>query len=167
MDYCLDSNVFIQTKNAHYHFSICPGFWDWLVLRAGTVGSISPVLEELQNGNDELKDWAKEIKHSHFFADVTEPAVQKIFGSIASYAVDNYKPHVADEFLSGADPWLIAFAKVHGCTAVTHEAYNPQTKRKILIPNVCHEFEVDYTDCFTMLRSLDVRFVLEESRNGQ
>ena len=79
MDYCLDSNVFIQAKNAHYHFSLCPGFWDWLVLRAGIVGSIHPVLEELRNGNDELKDWAEERKDSPFFADVTEPAVQKIF----------------------------------------------------------------------------------------
>lgn len=167
MDYCLDSNVFIQAKNAHYHFSICPGFWDWLVFRVGTVGSINPVFEELRNGNDELKDWAEEIKGSHFFADVTEPAVQEIFSSIASYAVENYKPHVADEFLSGADPWLIAFAKVNGCITVTHEAYNPVAKRKILIPNICEVFEVDYTDCFTMLRNLNVRFVLEESQSEE
>ncbi len=167
MEYCLDSNIFIQAKNAHYHFSICPGFWDWLVLRVGTVGSINPVLEELRNGNDELKNWAEERKDDHFFADVTEPAVQETFGSIASYAMERYKSHVADEFLSGADPWLIAFAKVNGCIAVTHEAYNPQTKRKIFIPNVCHEFEVEYTDCFTMLKNMDVRFVLEETLNEE
>ncbi|MGI6459578.1 MAG: DUF4411 family protein [Candidatus Hydrogenedentales bacterium] len=29
--YLLDSDVFIQAKNEHYAFSICPGFWECLI----------------------------------------------------------------------------------------------------------------------------------------
>ena len=161
MRYCLDSNVFIQAKNAHYHFAICPGFWDLLDRRVGIVGSITPVFDELKAGNDELKDWAVSRKNSGFFVDASDPAVQQMVGSISKHVVENFKTHVAADFLSGADPWMIAFAQVHECTAVTHEAYNPQTKRKVLIPNMCKKFGVNYTDCFTMLKSLHVRFVLD------
>ncbi len=129
--------------------------------KVGIVGSINPVFDELKAGNDELKDWAVNRKNSGFFVDATGPAIQKMVGSISSYVVDDFKPHVAAGFLSGADPWIIAFAHVYDCTAVTHEAYNPQTKRKVLIPNMCKEFGVHYTDCFTMLKSLNVRFVLD------
>jgi len=31
MPYLLDSNVFIEAKNKYYRFSLCPGFWDWLI----------------------------------------------------------------------------------------------------------------------------------------
>ena len=161
MLYCLDANVFIQAKNAHYHFDICPGFWDLLDSKVEIVGSINQVFNELKAGNDELQAWAISRKDSGFFVDASDPAVQKMVGSISSYVVDNFKPHVAAEFLAGADPWIIAFAQAHDCTAVTHEAYNPLTKRKVLIPNMCKQFGVDYTDCFTMLKSLNVRFVLD------
>jgi uncharacterized protein DUF4411 len=30
MAYLLDTDVFIQAKNLHYAFDVCPGFWSWL-----------------------------------------------------------------------------------------------------------------------------------------
>ena len=90
MQYCLDSNVFIQAKNAHYHFDICPGFWDLLDSKVGIVGSINPVFDELKAGNDELKNWAVNRKDSGFFVDATDPAIQKMIGSISNYVVNNF-----------------------------------------------------------------------------
>ena len=45
MAYLLDANVFIQAKNLHYGFDICPAFWDWLDQQhaRGLVFSVSQV----------------------------------------------------------------------------------------------------------------------------
>lgn len=160
MQYCLDANIFIQAKNFYYHFDICPGFWDWLDQQTGNVGSIIPVCEELVAGNDELKPWAKDRKETGFFADNTDPAVQEVFGTIAEYVVSHYESHQAGKFLDGADPWLIAYARVQDCTVVTSEIFAPGAK-KVKIPNICKEFEVEYSDSFTMLKRLNARFVLD------
>lgn len=52
MAYLLDSDVFIQAKNLHYGFDICPGFWDWIDMQRqfGTVVSIEKVRDELIGG---------------------------------------------------------------------------------------------------------------------
>ena len=160
MQYCLDANIFIQAKNFYYHFDICPGFWDWLDQQTGTIGSIIPVCEELVAGNDELKPWAKDRKETGFFADNTDPAVQEVFRTIAVYVDSQYETHQAGKFLDGADPWLIAYARVQDCTIVTSERLAPGAKI-VKIPNICEEFGVDYTDCFTMLKRLNARFVLD------
>jgi len=61
MPYLLDANLFIQAKNLHYGFDICPGFWDWLIQAnaQGKVYSIEKVEDELEAGNDELAAWAR------------------------------------------------------------------------------------------------------------
>ncbi|MCD6388101.1 MAG: DUF4411 family protein [Desulfobulbaceae bacterium] len=160
MRYCLDANIFIQAKNFHYHFDICPGFWDWLDQQIETVGSIVPICEELVAGNDELKPWAKDRKETGFFADIYDPAVQEVFRAIAVYVEIQYETHQAGKFLDGADPWLIAYSQVNDCVIVTSEILSPGAK-KVKIPNICEEFGVDYTDCFTMLKGLNARFVLD------
>jgi hypothetical protein len=160
MKYCLDANIFIQAKNLYYHFDICPGFWDWLDQQAGTVISILPICEELESGDDRLKEWAAARKKSIFFADVTDMAVQEAFRKIAAHVVEEYEPQHAAKFLDGADPWLIAFAQVHGCTVVTGERFSPGA-RKVKIPNICEQFGVHSTDSFTMLRSLSACFILD------
>ena len=49
MPYLLDSNVFIEAKNNHYGFDICPAFWEWLLKanRNGQEVSILEVAEEI------------------------------------------------------------------------------------------------------------------------
>ncbi|PIC03990.1 DUF4411 domain-containing protein [Anoxybacillus flavithermus] len=41
---------------------------------------------------------------------------------------------------------------------MTHEQFEPNSKRRILIPNVCRAFNVLYMDTFDMLRCLRVKF---------
>jgi hypothetical protein len=55
---------------------------------------------------------------------------------------------------------LIAYAKVHGCTVVTHEVHAPDAKRKVPIPNVCLAFGVPCCNTFEMLDALRPQFVL-------
>jgi hypothetical protein len=165
MKYLLDANTFIEAKNRYYHMEICPGYWEWLLLQhqAGIVGSISMVQDELLKGSDELHDWANQ--HPDFFLEVGDDATQLAFAEVAEYCAtyvetQGMKAVALDDFLGGADPWLIATAMSCSATLVTHEQYNPHTKRKLLIPNVCEAFEVNCMNTFELLHQLEARFIL-------
>ena len=69
-----------------------------------------------------------------------------------------YTQAAVDDFLRLADYYLVAFAAAHGLIVLTHEQPSPGAKRRVLIPNVCNAFGVDYTDTFTMMRSQGARF---------
>ena len=52
----------------------------------------------------------------------------------------------------------MAYARVHDAVVVTHEVFNADVRKRVPIPNVCRQFDVDYRDTFAMLRELEVRF---------
>jgi len=159
--YCLDANVFIQAKNGPYGMDIVPAFWDWLdrQAEAGKIYSSSMVYIELAAGDDELADWAHDRKDSKLFL---EPGanVQQAFKEIADYVEKRYQEHYAAAFLEGADPWVVAHARVDGSIVVTHETLVPDDSSKIKIPNICRNFGVEYADPYRMLRMLEARFTL-------
>ena len=64
-------------------------------------------------------------------------------------------------FASGADGWLIAYAKTHSVTLVTNEKSQPESKKKVKIPDVCKNFDVSYRTVFYMLKDLKVQFIIE------
>jgi hypothetical protein len=47
---------------------------------------------------------------------------------------------------------------VHGVTVITNEQARPQSRNRILLPDVCNQFTVTYKDTFAMLRELAVRY---------
>ena len=64
MHYLLDSNTFINPKNEYYAFDIAPGFWSQLEgkIIAGDCKLIDAIEEEITKGNDDLRDWVKNIE---------------------------------------------------------------------------------------------------------
>ncbi len=161
MAYLLDTNIFIQAKNEYYGFDICPGFWDWLERQneVGQVFSIESVKAELTNGQDELSDWAKQ-KGSSFFLPFDQPA-SIAMGKISTWVQSGpYRENVKRDFLSVADPLLIAYAKAHKHTVVSHEVFILEERKKIKIPVVCHAFQVPCIRTFAMLREEEALFVL-------
>ena len=158
-----DVNTLIEAKNRYYQMHICPGYWDWLIKanQTGEVNSIRSVRDELQRGNDTLAEWAK--NHAHLFLDESDDATQTAFAKIAQHVASNaqqMKAGAIEEFLGGADPWLIAKAMTTDATVVTHEQLNLAARRKFLIPNVCQHFGVRFVDTFELLNALEARFVL-------
>ncbi len=81
-------------------------------------------------------------------------------------AEPQFTPAAKSQFASVADGWVIAYAKTNGVVVVTHEEYAPDARKKVPIPNVCLEFNVEYCDTFAMLRTLKVQFVLRKRRTG-
>lgn len=165
MSYLLDANTLIEAKNRYYQMRICPGYWTWLARgkEARTIASVESVGAELRRGNDELAAWA--IAHSDLFMSESDEATQVAFGEIAVHVAAQsaaMRSGALDEFLGGADPWLIAKARVTGTAVVTHERLNLDNRRKFLIPNVCQHFGVEFINTFDMLNRLDGRFVLAD-----
>lgn len=163
-EYLLDANVFIQAKNLHYGFDICPGFWDWLVERnrAGSVASIEKVADELRAGDDELSAWAEERGDGFFLP--PDDDVASVLGTVSGWAAGaGYEPAAASTFLQIADYWLVAHALAHDCIVVTHEV-PADTIRKIKIPNACIGLGLRCVTPYAMLRRERARFVLESAR---
>ena len=45
-------------------------------------------------------------------------------------------------------------------SVVTHEVFAPLVEKRVPMPNVCLEFEVEYFNTFEMLKNLNVKFIL-------
>lgn len=64
------------------------------------------------------------------------------------------------KFATEADGWLVAYSMVKGTVVVTNEQPRPESRNRVVLPDVCVQFKVPYTDTFLMLRKLAVRFDL-------
>jgi hypothetical protein len=122
--------------------------------------SIDNVYLELTDSNDELSVWAK-AKRSHFIP-VSDTDTQNKFTEIANFVVSQSSKSQADiaNFLSKADPWIIAKAATMGAIVVTHEALVPENSKKVKIPNICKAFSVEYINTYQLLLKLEANFVL-------
>ncbi len=166
MTYFLDANTLIEAKNRYYRMTVCPAYWSWVQRShgAGVVSSIEPVGVELRRGNDELAEWAK--NQAGLFLPVSDEATQHAFAQVAAHVASQaaaMKAGTLEEFLDGADPWLIAKAMTtQDAVIVTHEQFNVQMRRKYSIPNVCQHFDVPWIDTFELLSRTDARFVLAD-----
>lgn len=162
--YVLDSDVFIAAKNSYYAFAICPGFWDSLIYHhgAGNVCSIDRVRGELLAGRktEDLVQWVKRNVPLEFFMDTSEQTVTNAYGQVMLWVQRNaqYFDQSKAKFATEADGWLVAYAMVHGVPVVTNEQPSPQSRNRILLPDVCVQFNVTYQDTFAMLRDLAVRY---------
>jgi hypothetical protein len=169
--YALDANVFIQARQAHYGFDICPGFWRALIQQheGRRVFSIDKVKSELLAGRDELSAWANDTAPVTFFKKTADQEVIRAFGAMVNW-VDGEGQFTAGakaEFARVADGWVVAYAQVNGHVVVTHEEHSPEARRRVPIPNVCVQFGVAYCNTFEMLRDLGVQFILRKRKTAK
>ncbi|MCC5920657.1 MAG: DUF4411 family protein [Cyclobacteriaceae bacterium] len=162
--FIVDSNFFIQAHRAIYPLDVVQSFWLKLknLADSGIIISIDKVKLEIFHDSaheDELKDWCEKNLSDEFFhkTDVVIENYIKIVNWAASSAYTN---RARQEFLETdlADPWLVAYAMKTGYTIVTYEKSEPNSKRKIKIPEVCREFKVRYLNTIEMLRELNESF---------
>ncbi|MCH9031171.1 MAG: DUF4411 family protein [candidate division Zixibacteria bacterium] len=164
--FLLDANVFIEASNRYYSFDLCPGFWRAVKIehKNGNMLSISKVKNEIVVKSDGLSMWAKKTIPSSFFIPVDDKQVIAKYSEIINW-VDTkrqFRTFAKAEFAQGADGWLIAYASVNDFDVITQEKYDPDTRKRVPIPNVCKEFKVNFLNTFEMLTKLNVAFVLEK-----
>lgn len=156
--FAIDTNVFVEAAKGPYGFDIAPGFWDWLDQQAanGVIQSCRTVFDEICVGKDEIAAWVRDRSSKSLF-DQPNQLVQAAFGPIAAHVAQTYPQQHSQVFLSGADAWVIARARVLGATVVTLEGLVPANSQKPKIPNVCQQFGVPWTNTYGMLRQLGAR----------
>ena len=164
--FVLDSDVFIAAKNAYYSFDICPGFWKAIVQahKSGRVQSIDRIKSELLSGHKEedLVQWVKKDVPTAFFYDSSSNEVSSAYAEIMLWVQRSaqYFDRAKAKFATEADGWLVAYSMVHRTVVVTNEQPRPDSRNRVLLPDVCVQFKVHYQDTFSMLRELAVRFDL-------
>ena len=140
-----------------------PAYWDMIDkhIEDGSVLILDQVYQELTKGDSDVSEWIKERKDSGLVQKFHDEATQEEYKKIVDHvARGDYKPEVIAEFLTGADPWIIAACKAHDMVLVTKETYST-SKKKVKIPNICREFDVEYINDFEMIRRLEAKFILE------
>lgn len=159
--FLLDANAFIEAKNRHYAFDICPAFWDWLDGQnsAEQVFSVRAIRDELLKGKDELSEWA-DGKAASFFLEPDDEVTSGL-ATVASWANSHklYKPAAKTEFLGSADFQLVAHAFAKGMTVVTHEKQQNSPSR-VKIPNACSDLGIEFTTLYEAIRATSATFVL-------
>ncbi len=162
----LDSDVFIAAKNAYYAFDICPGFWEGLLEahKSGRVGSIDRIRNELLQGGKEedLVEWVRSEVPESFFADSSAEAVSAAFTEVMLWVQQStqFYDRAKAKFATEADGWLVAYSMVHDRVVVTNEQPRPDSRNRVLLPDVCRQFNVERKDTFLMLRELSIQFGL-------
>lgn len=160
--YVLDANVFMEAHRRYYNFELCPGFWECLLYHHADARliSIDRVRDEIFVG-DSLEAWVKGTAPKGLFASTRDPAVTTHFQAMMAWvqSESQFLPIAKAEFAQVADGWLAAYAKIHNHILVTHEEYASAARRRVPLPNVCKQFNIDYVDTFAMLRELEARFL--------
>ena len=159
MNYLLDSNIFIEPKKHFYEFDICPDFWTW-IRTCKDLASIEEVREEIFQGNDELVSWIKKSLRKDWFLKC-DIAIQKNYSIIVDYVnkLDGYSLKKKDDFIRGADGWLIAAAMQRKDIIVTQEKshISPTDKNKIYLPAIAKHFNVECIMLCDLLRRLKIK----------
>lgn len=158
--YLLDSNVLITAHRTLYPFDIAPGFWEQLIDKASNkIIIIEKVSEEILRGEDQLTAWYLENKDKINILGIPEAKVIESYGEIINRINDNdqYKEAAKQEFATVADSWLCAYGYAYNYTLVTNEKYSSNVKKRILIPNICKEFNIKYIDLLEFMREIGFR----------
>ena len=162
MAYLLDSDTLISAKNDWYRFSFCPAFWDWILKSnsGGLVFSIEAIEIELKRGNDNLAAWVRGQASRIFLKPDTNVTNAAALVSAWVSAQTQFTPAARNEFFAAADYWLCAHGLAYGYTVVTRERPDPNSRRKVKIPDVCNALGIAWSSPFAMLEKESAQFRL-------
>lgn len=143
--YCVDTCSLTEMRR-RYSRDVFPGAWAKLdaLASAKIIVSVEDVLEELEQEDDEILEWA--LRHSDIFLDLDEAIQQHARDILVRH------PTLVDlkKKKSSADPFVIAAAKAYGYTVVTEEKPSGGPPKK-KIPDVC---KIEGVECITLLEML-------------
>lgn len=159
--YWIDASSFIWGNRDLFPINQVRGYWDWLEtkLKDGSVVTHKKVYDEVARGAEAEKPdpvavWIKSRKGQWCSYSCTDES-KELVGRIAMYCYKSYGLVTANNFLSGADPLLIARAGVDkGGIVVTQESIRKDPR----IPKICREFGIICVPLTKMNIDLDMEF---------
>lgn len=162
--FLLDSDAFIAAHRQHYRFSFCPAYWRILLAEHENkrVASVEPVRREILQGKDRLAEWIKSRTPKTFFKGIADRAVTREYAKLAAWVNGRgeYSPEAKAEFATSADGWLVAYAVANGYVVCTYEVSRPESKARVMLPDVANWSGVACGTPHDMLEELNVRMVL-------
>ena len=113
------------------------------------------VKEEIDRGNDELKQWCEDKLPNGFFLPF-EAHVE--YAHLMTWANDNpiFSVPAKQEFATVADAYLVSTASALGMTVVTYETSDPLCKKRVKIPDACIVLGVEYCSLNEVFHALNV-----------
>lgn len=157
MKYSVDTSALMDGWDRYYPRDVHIGLWKNLeeMVERGELIATEFVLRELEKKHDGLFKWAKARKEMFRSVDNDiQVAVKEI--------LRDHQPLIdAQRSRSGADPWVIALAKVEGCKVLTGERRNPPGSKIAKMPNVCEAVRVPWTDVVGLCRDMGWTFVMK------
>ena len=160
VQYALDANVLITAYRTYYAPDLCPGFWECLAhhLGNGRLVVIDRVRDEIKYPPG-LKQWVHRATDG-VLATTAARSVVGYYSQMMGWVKGNsqFTEAAGDEFGRVADGWLAAYAKANRAVVVTQEVDDPNSRKRVPLPNLCRMFDVTPIDTFGMLKELDARF---------
>lgn len=135
--YSFDTSAFINTWAVHYRPNSFSGLWKKLEESAhrGLIYATEEVLEEIKRQDDDLLRWC--LSHQKIFVPHNDPIQVS-----AREVLRKYKKLIDSRTnRHGADPFVIALARVMNLTVVTYEG-GSGSDNKPNIPYVCKALTV-------------------------
>ena len=132
MKYSFDTSAILHAWRRSYPPKSFPQFWQKVdeIIEKGELKAVDEVLVELEKKDDEVYKWPRARK-SKVIVPIDED-IQKVVQTI----LQNHRRLVdTRKNRTGADPFVIAVAKIKSATVVTNE--NPGSAAKPNIPDVC------------------------------
>lgn len=165
--FLFDSDTLIAAARLYYAHDLVPTFWDTLATKAksGNIILLDLVKNEIDQGNDWLKNWMNIAKTYFPLCNHTDSEIVQKYAAIMQYiqSCGFYNTNGLNSWAksSVADPWLIATAAAKGYTLITFEQSSGSlsTKNKsgkVKIPDVAKNFNVEVHNLYYMMRQLEI-----------
>ena len=147
MRFSIDTSAILDGWTRHYPREAFPGLWRHLedLIRSGDLRASEEVMHELQKKEDGAFAWAKAQ------AGFLVPMDDEIQDAVSAILADHPRLLDTRRGRSGADPFVIALAKVRGYTVVTGEHKSGSLERP-KIPDVCSAIQVGSMSLLDLIR---------------
>jgi Domain of unknown function (DUF4411) len=138
VNYSIDTSSLINGFRIYYPYENFPRLWNKHLpelVASGALRATEEVRIELDRQDDELAQWIDDYS-DELFIEVDEQIQHEVRDILRSHTALIH----ASRGRSGADPFVIALAKLNVCTVVTEEGGGSPKHPKI--PDVCHSLGV-------------------------
>ena len=137
MRYSIDTSGLLDGWKRYYPPELFPGVWEKLgeLVEDGALRASEEVLVELERRDDEVLAWARGQDG------LIVPLDDEVQGAVAEILQLHPRLVGMGGRRAAADPFVIALARVHGCTVVTGESRSGNLNRP-RIPDVCAALEI-------------------------
>jgi hypothetical protein len=145
--YSVDTSAILNAWRQHYPPDLFQPLWQKVgdLVEGGKLIATEEVFVELGKKDDEVYSWARQ--HRYMFVPLDEEIQRAVSAILRSHPrlLDNRNNR------SGADPFVIALARIAGCTVVTYETPSNSSSRP-RIPDVCSAMNIRWINVLQMLR---------------